>query len=135
MKRMQREEKIKEILRENLCGTRLGRYLSTNEENPIAPDMPTGVPLEIVGEGMGSKHITYNSVSGWSEVGEDDRYVILSLPRQLRHGQVEGESRCYAMLHKHPWKAFGEIDEYLVDRIAEDIMVDCNIDDEDEGYY
>ena len=131
---MQRE-KIKEILREQLCGTRLGRYLSTNEENPIAPDMPTGVPLRIVGEGMGSKHITYSSVSGWSAVGEDDRYVILAVPRPLNEGYKDGESICYAMLHKHPWKSYGDIDEYLVDRIAEDIIVDCNIDDEDEGYY
>ena len=132
---MQREEKIKEILLHHLGCTRLGRYLSTDEENPIAPDMPTGVPLQIIGEGMGSKHIEYTAVSGWSSVGEEDRYVILQLPKRRNQGYKDGQSPCYAMMHTHPWKAFGELDEYLIDRIAEDIIVDCNIDDEDEGYY
>ena len=116
-------------------GARLGRYLSTDKENPIAPDMPTGVPLKIVGEGMGSKHITYNSVSGWNKVGEEDRYIILSLPSRLNEGYQEGDVRCFAMLYEHPWTVFGDVNEYIIDRIAEDIIVDCNIDDEDEGYY
>jgi hypothetical protein len=115
------EKKIRSVLKDALTNTCLGSYVLVNHENSIAPKMPTGIPLRVVGTGMGSVGITYKNVVGWDDVGEDDRYLILKVP-----GSIEG-SPCYAMMHHHPHDVFINAYSGLLERLTEDIMYECDL--------
>ena len=70
---------------------------------------------------MGSKHITYNAVEGWDEIGEDDRYIILQDSCRKNQGYKDGEINCYALKHDHQFKVMSFADDYLIERITDDI--------------
>ena len=57
----------------------LGTAVILNEENPLDPSTPIGVPMKMSGMGTGGKYITYPLV-GWDQIRktDDDPYVILS---------------------------------------------------------
>ncbi len=126
---MSAEAKIREILEDKLTAARCGRYIIINRENPIAPSTPRGVPLMVIGEGVGSRHITYKTVHGWSEIGEDDRYLVLQLP--VAKGDLSPPGPCYAMRYDHWHDVILEADERLLDSICEEIAYECDSDDEE----
>ena len=131
---MSTEAKIREILEDKLTAARCGRYIIINRENPIAPSTPRGVPLMVIGEGVGSRHITYKTVHGWSEIGEDDRYLILQVPTEsddVRKSLGSSSVWCYAMRYDHWHGVILEADESLLDSICEEIAYEC--DDDDDG--
>jgi hypothetical protein len=57
----------------------LGTAVILNEENPLDPSTPVGVPMKMSGMGTGGKHITY-PLTGWDQIRktDDDPYIILS---------------------------------------------------------
>jgi len=118
---MKYEERIMSVLKDTLTFPCLGRYVVVSHENSLAPKTPTGIPLRVVGEGMGAGGITYKNVVGWDAVGESDRYLILQVP-----GAIKG-SPCYAMMYHHPHDVFINAYEGLLERLTEDIMCECDL--------
>ncbi len=57
----------------------LGTAVILNEENPLDPSTPVGVPMKVGGMGSGGKYITY-PLTGWDQIRktDDDPYIILS---------------------------------------------------------
>ena len=53
--------------------------LTLEEENPLDPTTPAGVPLRVTGMGLNGAHISY-SLPGWDQISkvDDDPYFIVT---------------------------------------------------------
>ena len=73
------EKKIVEAVMENLHGG-LGASVILDNDNPLDEETPTGVPLQIVGIGMGARCIDYPNIPGFDQIQktDDDPYYILA---------------------------------------------------------
>ena len=116
------EEKITQILNDHLRQAGLGAYLIVKNKNEISHEMPVGVPLLVVGLGVGSGFITYGDVAGWDAIGEDDPYFILKVP-----DSPDDASGCYALRQSADFDVLRKPEGWVVERIVDDIIVDCGL--------
>ena len=116
---------ITHILEDHLRQAGLSAYLVVKNKNEIAPEMPVGVPLLVVGLGVGSGFITYGDVPGWDAIEEDDPYFILKVP-----GSPDDASGCYALRQNADFDVLRTPDGWMIERIVEDILVECDLHDE-----
>ena len=92
----------------------LGSVVILNEENPLDPSTPVGVPMKLGGMGSGGKYITY-PITGWDQIRKtnDDPYIILS----------DSNGECYVVRTSTKHTKLFSVDH--LDRAIEDGAVDA----------
>lgn len=68
-------DKVLSTLKER--GPGLGGIVMLKEPNPLDGNTPLQAPLIIVGMGLGSGNVAYDTLTGWDGIGAEDPYYIL----------------------------------------------------------
>ena len=92
----------------------LGTAVVLNEENPLDPSTPVGVPMKMSGMGTGGKYVTY-PLTGWDQIEktDDDPYIILS----------DSNGKCYVVRTSTSHSTLFGLGH--IDRAIEDAAVDA----------
>ena len=122
-------EKIHTALRQVLPS-----YLVMHEPNPLNPTLPTGVPLKVLGRGMGGPLAAWKGVTGFDQInkGENDPYYVIGyatpgrLPTTI--GNASGVSAMRMSVDHTVLFTMDSVDT-VIDRCSEDDVtsISCKV--------